>query len=266
MKYDFHKKEFIESIHKAQFRKTPSYKPLSAEEIAKINKQPYASSILWHEIGIRDACILPYELYVDEKVTADKELIELSFRCGRTFFGNASAGSPFQVYVPGLYKNEMMRVWDYAVAPGDAVSDEWTIGDFENNIYHLRIHGPNGFYREFKGNENDPLIDVICEYGTDLKRFDLASGSIKLTVNNRGNEPQSIEVIDNAYKTGSKLYAINPAKGKKSKPILIGGSKSYNWYDFTVRIKGNSVFERRYAGRVETRRPGKTDPYMGGVI
>jgi len=260
------KKEFIESIHKAQFRKIPSCKPLSREEIVKFNKQPQAIVDSWHEKGIRDACVLPYELYVDDKLSADKQSIEISFRCGRTFFGSASAGSPFQVYAPRLYRNEMMRVWDYAVAAGDQVNDEWLISNFDNNIYHLNVHGPNGFYREFKGNAIDPFIDVICEYGTDLKRFDLANGSIKLTVNNRSNLPQTIEVVDNAYKTGKKTYVINPVKQKKSKPVFIGGSKNHNWYDFTVRIKGNSDFERRYAGRVETRTPGKTDPYMGGIM
>ncbi|KAA9035478.1 hypothetical protein FW778_21195 [Ginsengibacter hankyongi] len=38
---------------------------------------------------------------------------------------------------------------------------------------------------------------------------------------------------------------------------------SFNWYDITVAIKGNSLFEKRYAGRVETCKPGKSDPFMG---
>jgi phospholipase C len=61
------------------------------------------------------------------------------------------------------------------VAAGDMLQDEWKIEDFENGNYHLRVYGPNGFYREFLGNKNNPLLKVTCDYE--------ASGSGKLTGN-----------------------------------------------------------------------------------
>jgi phospholipase C len=42
--------------------------------------------------------------------------------------------------------------------------------------------------------------------------------------------------------------------------------KTYGWYDFTVKVKGNDSFEKRYAGRVETGKESFTDPMMGGVV
>jgi phospholipase C len=33
-----------------------------------------------------------------------------------------------------------------------------------------------------------------------------------------------------------------------------------------VKIKGNNLFEKRYAGRVETGKESFTDPMMGGMM
>ncbi|HET6993705.1 MAG TPA: phospholipase domain-containing protein, partial [Chitinophagaceae bacterium] len=261
------KKEFIESIHKAQFKNPPSnFRKLSGEEIEKINKAPYSSPhMASQEKGIRSSCSLPYELYVNEKLSDDKRSISINFRCGRQFFGASSAGSPFQVYAPGIYKNEIMKVWDYAVAAGEEVTDKWAIDEFENGNYHLNVYGPNGFFREFKGNSNDPDIELVCEYESDLKRRDLAMGFPNILVNNNSKLLQTIEITDNAYGHGNKVYPVKAQTGKKPKIIGISTFESYNWYDFTVRIKGNKSFERRYAGRVETKEAGKTDPFMGRV-
>jgi phospholipase C len=263
------KKEFIESIHKAQYKNPPSnFKKLSREEIEKINNNPYSSSnMASQEKGIRSSCALPYELYVNEKLSSDKRSIEINFKCGRRFFGASSAGSPFQVYAPGIYKNEIMRVWDYAVAAGEEVTDKWQLSEFENGNYHLCVYGPNGFFREFKGNSNDPATELACEYESDLKRSDLPTGSLLLLVSNKTNLSQTIEITDNAYGgAGPRRPIIQAQTSKKPKSISMGNFENHNWYDFTVRISGNKNFERRYAGRVETKAAGKTDPFMGRMI
>jgi len=43
-------------------------------------------------------------------------------------------------------------------------------------------------------------------------------------------------------------------------------SDSYNWYDLIIKISGNNLFEKRYAGRVETGVNSKSDPVMKRVI
>jgi phospholipase C len=43
-------------------------------------------------------------------------------------------------------------------------------------------------------------------------------------------------------------------------------SGSYNWYDLIVKIKGFDLFEKRYAGRVETGAHSKSDPAMGSMV
>jgi phospholipase C len=259
--------EFIKSIHQAQFKNPPSdFKRVTKEQIAQINKNPVNSKLMpVQEEGIRSACALPYELYADGHYHSGEKSFEIIMKAGNKFFHSSSAGSPFHVYAPGKYKGEDVRTWSYAVEAGDELNDTWRVADFENGKYHLRVYGPNGFYREFIGNENDPRVQLECRYDTDLKRVDLLTGDIVINVKNRGSkDPIHIEITDNAYK--AKMITKKVASsysGSRGSDIYISAIKSYGWYDFTVRIKGNSTFERRYAGRVETGAASKTDPFMG---
>jgi phospholipase C len=269
--------EFIEGIHKAQFKKLPSnFKKLTAEEIAAINKAPWTSPLMpQQEKGIRNACALPYELYADAALSnANQNVLYLGLKAGNKIFGERAAGSPFHVYAPGKYQQQVMQNRAYAVKPGNEVIDEWQLSDFENNTYHLQVYGPNGFFNEFKGDQHDPLgVEVACQYETDLKRRDLLTGNILLRLGNTilrpgdGARVVEFEIIDNAYKT--PIQKINLSSSKqiiKYQYFPVNTAKSFGWYDFSVKIKGNPVFERRYAGRVETGLPGKTDPFMGRMI
>jgi phospholipase C len=258
---------FVESIHKAQFKNVPSnYKKLSPAEIALVNKHPQASP--WmpvQEKGTRSSCALPYELYVDGHLHPGKKTVELSFRAGNQVFGELAAGSPFHVYAPGRYRQEAVRAWAYAVAAGDTLTDRWLISDFENSRYHLRVYGPNGFFREFIGTESDPPVRVTCGYEYDKAGSRQLTGNIVLTFSNTGSEPVSLEITGHAYQTGARiltLAAIHSPGAKAS--VVVNTGKNHGWYDFSVKVKnGHPVFEKRYAGRVETGKHGKTDPVMG---
>jgi phospholipase C len=155
------------------------------------------------------------------------------------------------VYLPGIYKNEPTHVRSYCVAAADTLNDSWRLGDFEDNAYHLRVYGPNGFYREFKGTGDDPAVEINCGYET-------LTGNLLFQIN--ADKTQKIEITDNAYKNRKRQLTVT-----KKASVAIDVSKSYGWYDFTVSVKGNASFEKRFAGRVETGRPSKTDPFMGRV-
>ncbi len=258
---------FIEGIHKAQFRQLPSnYKKLSEEEIAAINKAPWSSpSMPQQEKGIRDACALPYELYADCALSTDKKTVTITMRAGNSIFGNQSAGSPFHIYAPGKYQQQELQNWAYAVIAGQGLKDKWQLNDFENNTYHLQVYGPNGFFREFNGNQQDPMGEVEFEYETDAKRDDLLTGNVYIKFSNEGNQLLVFEITDNAYKAPVKSIAVPPGQNA-TRSLIIGTNKSFGWYDFSVKLKGNQTFEKRYAGRVETGKPTKTDPFMGRVI
>ena len=253
------KDEFVESIHKAKFKNPPNnFKALQPAEIATINQLAHKSGLMpFQEKGIRPSCALPYELYADGKLTADKKTFEILLKAGKEAFGNKSAGSPFHIYAPGVSKNEAVETWSYAVTAGDVLNDSWQVSDFEDNKYHLRVYGPNGFFREFTGNQNDPLMDMHAGYEKTGAQL---TGNIQLIIHNKENRPVEIEIKDNSYNTGQRSILLEK---QTSNSIILILAKSYGWYDFSVRIKGNADFEKRYAGRIETGKVSKSDPLMG---
>jgi len=158
---------------------------------------------------------------------------------------------------------EAARTWSYALTPGDNISDEWALNDFENSLYHLRVYGPNGFYREFKGNAQDPDLNADVQYQQDAagKKF---TGNIQIGFSSGSATPLLVEVIDNAYKSAPLTRTVYNAA--RFTPLVLNLQKSHCWYDFTIRVKGHTTFEKRYAGRVETGNHSFTDPLMGGVV
>lgn len=267
------KNDHIELITNAQFKEPPSgFKPLTKEEIEAVNKNPLSSKVMpKQEKGIRPARPLPYQLYADGKVSDDKKKITVSFTAKKDVFGERSAGSPFLVYATGTWKDLQglqpvahdMRIWNYAVAAGDTLTDSWTINDFDNGHYKLEIYGPNGFYRILAGNSADPLVDVACEY-QQKRMMKQLTGNVQLNISNTDKRNKiEVEITDNAYGNASRRLSINKNDAEE---IVIDLAKSYGWYDFTVRIAGNNTWERRYAGHVETGKESFSDPLMGQAV
>ncbi len=258
------KEPFYESIHKAQFKKDPSgYKRLTEEEIKQINKKSSSLSLMpRQEKGIRSACALPYQLYADGKINADKKTFDIKFAAKNEIFGEQAAGSPFTVYAQ---VGDDLNTRNYAVTAGDQLEDKWLLKEFENKNNHLRVNGPNGFFREFMGNANDPALDIVCEYARKKTNNKKLTGNIELRINNPdSSHAYTIEILDNAYKNSPvKKTFDKKSSGKEPVRLVIDCSNSFGWYDFSIRISGNKEFKRRYAGRVETGETGHTDPAIG---
>jgi phospholipase C len=223
------KEAVLEGVHKAKFKELPSgFKQISSAAEWKPQQ----------EQGVRPSCALPYESYVDAKLNVDQKSIGLVFEAKK-------AGSPFHVYTPGKKGTRA-----YAVASGHRVADSWAL---ENGRYHLRACGPNGFLREFAGTANDPQIEVRCEYA--------ATGDVELRIKNLHKDREiKVHVIDHAYGSGNLAGSAGPGKEAK---LTLNLTRSFHWYDFSVKVEGASDFERRYAGRVETGKNGFSDPAMG---
>jgi phospholipase C len=171
------------------------------------------------------------------------------------------------VYAPGKYASftnpqqmEPLRTWAYALTAGDSLTDTWPLQEFENGEYHLRVYGPNGFYREYKGNTADPQLEVACEYEAAANKL---TGNIALKLSNSGGKPYTIEITDHAYKTNNHKKIIT---AKAHSTLVLNLTKSHGWYDFSVKVNGNQSFEKRYAGRVETGQHSFSDPLMGKVV
>lgn len=255
---------FIEKVHRAGFRELPSgYRQLTREEITQLRENPGVSPLLpRQEPGIRPACALPYELYANGRLSGDGRSFTIRFRAGTTVFGRRSAGSPFAVYAPGLYRQENRKAWSYAVAAGEQLEAAWTLEDFEDNAYHLCVYGPNGFFREFTGNADDPPVAVECNYLHSGKGL-----NGKLEVKLRNLDPgaaHTFRLTDHAYHNPDQTIRLGKAGSDAGLAELeVDTAGSHGWYDFTIQATGSRELAQRYAGRVETGTAGYTDPHMG---
>jgi phospholipase C len=255
---------FIQTIHSAQFKEMPAnFTKLAQEEIQRINSDPSSSSLMPHqEGGVRAACPLPYQLYADGTLDGHKTTFAITMHASNEMFGERSAGSPFRIYAPVKYRSEgtfeVGRSWDYAVKAGDSVADAWPLNDFDGGSYHLRAYGPNGFFREFAGNVDDPHLMVACDYEGARKKN--CTGNVLLKINNHSSKSVDLEIRDNSYRRKPVSKKIKAGE-EVTIPLELQGS--HGWYDFTVAVKGSGKFLRRYAGKVETGKEGISDPAMG---
>lgn len=272
------KQAFIKSIYNAKFKELPSgYRALDPAEIDRINRGGQSSAMPAQEPGIRDACPLPYELEVNGRLDPGKRSFDISFRAGNGAFGEQAAGAPFHVYAPGDYLGagaggkenkeikenavEKCRTWAYAVAAGDQLSDSWPLSGFKGD-YELEVYGPNGFFRSFKGNADDPRLVITGGYAPGPSGKTPMADKMILKIANSGSGSVKVRLEDQGYGLPAQEREI-PAGSETT--IGIDTAGSYGWYDLTIRAEDYPSFGQRFAGRVETGAPRKTDPVMGRV-
>lgn len=253
---------FLSSIHQAQFRQLPDgFHRLSEAEIAQALANPRATPALpRQEPGSRPACALPYELTADASLSPDARSLSIRLHAGNQVFGHRAAGAPFHLYspapvaIPGAAPGQRQpgRCWDYAVAAGDAIVDQWQLADFADGLYHLRVHGPNGFYREFAGRTDDPRIELALPGAGP-------GWQVELTLRFTGKTPLRIEVVDLAYGQPSRTLSANPGVPLR---IPLDLRPTHGWYDFAIRVQGFPAFLRRYAGHFETGQESTSDPLL----
>lgn len=271
------KTPFIQGIYDAKFQPLPSnYRPLTADEIAQAANDPRTSPHLpQQEPGVKPSCALPYQLYADARLSDDRQTLVVGLEARKEVFGARSAGSPFNIFTPAKYAAkgadgkpspfEHVGSRSYAVIAGDRLTDSWPVASFENGLYHLRVCGPNGFYREHRGSAHDPALLIECDYERTPADASQLTGNLVLLVKNM-EERKSFDVLiqDHAYGAEPIRQTISPASAPTK--IVIDPHRGQGWYDFSLFVKGCEPFEKRFAGRVETGAEGITDPYMGRVV
>ncbi|MBD2701471.1 phospholipase C, phosphocholine-specific [Spirosoma sp. BT702] len=242
---------FIEGIHKAQFKDVPSgYRALSKTELEALN-QSKSSLMVHQEKGTRPSCALPYQLSADGNLSSDNRQFNITFSVHNNRFGKATAGAPFTVYNMADHS-----VRDYAVRAGDVVNDTFPVTP--DATYHFRVYGPNGFFREFMGKAAQPSLTIRCVDDSPS----LTTPKLTIQLSSQSEKPWKISVIDNAYKQDTQRRTHSG----KSTTLSLDLKKSFGWYDFSIRVEGDTSFEQRYAGRIETGASSISDPFMGGVV
>jgi phospholipase C len=245
--------KFVVSIEKARYKEIPAnYRKLTAGEIEQINRRSHHAELMPHqEEGIRPACALPYELYADGVPGANGEYFAIRLNAGNQVHGAKSAGAPFNVYLRNT--KEGMIAATYAVKPGDSLTRQYPFDLFTDSLYAIEVHGPNGFYRSFTGHADSRPVGVQTSYD---------KGNVAARLRNAGDRPVNVEIRDNGYKAKPVTRRIEP---RQEVSVVLHLEQSHGWYDYTVKASGSDA-EARFAGRVETGRPGFSDPLLGGII
>jgi phospholipase C len=196
------------------------------------------------EQGVRPARALPYELNVHATVNASASTVLL------TFFNTGQAAVVFQV----RSGNPSDLVRTYTVEPGKELSDTWNV----TTSYDLSVYGPNGFVRYFRGSigSGAAVLDVFSRYHRE--HF----GSLEWKITNVSASAAEVTVLD-AYTGDSVTRSVQPNATLENRVSL---GQFFGWYDLIVTVAGDSTFNYRLAGHVETGRDSFSDPALGGLV
>ena len=165
--------KFLVSIQQARYKEIPSnYRKLGSAQIEDINHDLLCSEFTSHqETGIRPACVVPYELYVDGVLSADGTKFELSMTAGNQVHGQNAVGAPFNVYLQNLNDenatNPGMQAATYVVKPRDTLREEFPLTLFANSRYSIDVQAPNGFYRSLA-----VPLQIICRCVQHMSQWD----------------------------------------------------------------------------------------------
>jgi phospholipase C len=206
---------------------------------------PTSQQMPVQEPGVRPARALPYELHTDGLADVSTGSFALSF-------GNSGkAAAVFHV----RSGNTADAPQSFTVEPQKRLPGVWRA--FGNNLgYDLSVHGPNGFFRAFKGSASRSASNLLvrASYGAENDR-------ISLTITNTGTQEVQVRVAD-AYRGMSHDEKLKPGQSKSKGWSL---ENSYGWYDLLVTVEGDTGYQARYAGHVETGEHSVSDPAMGRV-
>jgi len=192
------------------------------------------------ERGTRPARPLPYRHFVD--AVLEPAGLTIAFQ------NPGKAGASFYVYQA---KTEFAPR-RYSVGAGGTITETWAIAP--NAAYDLRVYGPNGFHRAFKGVNTQAAAPLEVRMSSD------ASGRAIFSLLNRTDAKLTVRLRDNAYGAPDVVQVL-PAAG--SVAYVAGLQKSAHWYDVTVTADGNETFAQRFAGHIETGTASTSDPAAG---
>lgn len=255
----FEKNELIERVHKAKFKDVPTnFKRLTSTEIYAVNQRLPDSLLPKQEPGTRPSVALTYTMDVNAKLM-DDDIFKFVFQVSDKVFGKDTVGAPFIVYKYNKENEPINIPRNYAVSPADTINDSWQLDKNIENTYHFAVQGPNGFFREFKGDIELKDIDLIILHDYDVIRWK-KKAHLKIIISCNQPSNNTVSIIHHAY--NKKEEQVKLLKGQTEKKLDF--ANSHGWYDFSVIIKqNNKSLSYRYAGRIETGKHSITDPLIG---
>lgn len=200
--------------------------------------------------GQRSHRPLPYDIDVTILVTSERRLrVEMA--------NNGSVGAVFSVHD----NRDIQEPWHYTIGAGERYASEQWHDDGPLDAYDLTLRGPNGFWRRFAGSlaPDALLADVLL-----IQRP--ATGEVQLQLRSAASVRLKFTIaLDDRYPTKDRrTRTVSVAPGAHANEIWALGA-SDNWYDFMVTLANGPQFLRRFAGKVETGKAGRTDPGIGAM-
>jgi phospholipase C len=203
---------------------------------------PTMQAVPRQERGVKLARPLPYTLEAHATVDAAAGSVEISF------VNSGSQTAVFHVHSANL--DDVPRT--YTVEPGKQLSGDWV----EPVEYGLEVRAPNGFFRSFEGNVAGPAnLDVRASYRSH-------GNEIALAITNLASARANVVIVDK-YTGRRTERKVDAGETERRQWSL---ERTNGWYDLIVTVEGDSRFERRIAGHVETGKNSTTDPGMGGLV
>ena len=245
----------ITRIHSTQVKRLPgNYQQESLDALSQIRSDQNDNKLFGlQEPGTKPACALPYDLDVHIDLNYERKHITLEFDLAGKLPSTKIVGIPLQVISQTIYSQDETsgRVWDFAVRSNEKLVYQWPFSEFKENKYSLVVHGPNGFYRHFKGNFNPKKLQL------EVVTIDFENGfAVKTGPNNL-----NLVVRDPSY--GYLRKNILPSQSDK---LFWDLSQSSGWYDFIIESPDDPDLYFRYAGHQESSKNSRTDPLMGNMV
>ena len=194
---------------------------------------PAAGSLPAQEPGVRPARPLPYDLRADAVFAGDTASV--------TFASRGPAGAVFHVTSSGAPR-------DYTVGAGESITGSWSLPAATSG-QDIRVHGPNGFYREFAGQGPDITAEPAGE-------------NLRLAISNSSRSAVRL-TLTSAYDGKHSEVTVPP---RSTVPVIVPTVFGSGWYDVSVTADSGgaaSGYLRRLAGHIETGRPSISDPALG---
>jgi phospholipase C len=133
---------------------------------------------------------------------------------------------------------------------GDAFTETWPLRGFMDGQYDLRVYGPNGFVRVFRG-----TADSHAEVTMQAARTELV-----LQLANDFGRACTFKIKDAAYGADSRSVTVNAGE-RVALPWSVAAS--HGWYDLEISVGGDAAFYRRLCGHLEDGLPSRSDPSFG---
>ncbi len=172
------------------------------------------------------------------------------------FDNQGMAGAHFSVHAGGA----LAGPWAYSVEAGKTLTDSPVGLEPSKDGYDLTVHGPNGFFRRFRGGLTSTPATQDARPAMSV-RYEPKTDSLVLVLTNTGPSACVMTVRPNAYlNTPPRAHHMAPGAMVEDRWDI---GASAHWYDLGVTSDCDAKFERRLAGHMETGAPSRSDPMIG---